>query len=112
MRLAPYAANWRDIGRGLGFSQGEMNSIQASPMLMMEAPRSYLGVMNSIQASPVLMMEAPGMQDPQSCLRQMLSQWLQWAPGDGRGSTGFATKESLRAALFSINLGRLAKQFR
>ena len=62
--------------------------------------------MDIIQNSPMLMM-----QTPQSWLRQMLSQWLQWAPGDGHGSTGFATKESLHVALFSINLGRLAEQF-
>ena len=62
--------------------------------------------MDIIQNSPMLMMQAP-----QSWLRKMLSQWLQWAPGDGRGSTGFATKESLRAALLSINLGQLAQQF-
>ena len=63
--------------------------------------------MDIIQNSPMLMMQAP-----QSWLRKMLSQWLQWAPGDGRGSTGFATKESLRAALLSINQGQLAQQFR
>ena len=51
------------------------------------------------------------MQPPKSWLGQMLSQWLQWAPGDGRGSTGFATKESLRAALLKANLGQLAQQF-
>ena len=48
---------------------------------------------------------------PESYLREMLSQWLQWAPGDGRGSTGFATRELLRAALLRANLGQLAQQF-
>ena len=51
------------------------------------------------------------MQAPESFLSEMLSQWLQWAPGDGRGSTGFATRESLRAALLRANLGQLAQQF-
>ena len=41
----------------------------------------------------------------------MLSQWLQWTPGDGRGSTGYATRESLHAALLKANLGVVAKQF-
>ena len=50
-------------------------------------------------------------QAPESFLSEMLSQWLQWAPGDGRGSTGFATRESLRAALLKANLGQLAQQF-
>ena len=48
-------------------------------------------------------------QAPGSYLSEMLTQWLQWAPGDGRGSKGFATKESLYDALLKINLGRLAE---
>ena len=32
-------------------------------------------------------------------------------PGDGRGSSGFATRSSLRAALLKVNLGQLAQQF-
>ena len=48
---------------------------------------------------------------PKSYLREMLNQWLQWAPGDRRGSTGFATKGSLRAALLKANLGVVAEQF-
>ena len=80
--LALHAAKWRDIGRELGFKQGEMDHIQSNPMLLTQSP-------------------------PQSYLREMLSQWLQWAPGDGRGSTGFATRESLRAALLRANLGQL-----
>ena len=47
---------------------------------------------------------------PSSYLEELLSQWLQWAPGDGRGSTGYATKESLIAALRQANLGALAKK--
>jgi hypothetical protein len=54
----------------------------------------------------MLMIQTP----PNSYLREMLSQWLQWAPGDGRGSTGFATRGSLRAALLKANLGQLAHQ--
>jgi hypothetical protein len=48
------------------------------------------------------------MQAPKSFLVEMLSQWLQWAPGDGRGSAGFATRGSLRTALLKANLGQLA----
>jgi hypothetical protein len=47
-----------------------------------------------------------------SCLRKMLSQWLQWAPGDGRNSKGYATKESLVAALLAANLGQLAEKIK
>ena len=63
--------------------------------------------MNNIQIRPMLTMSAPN-----SWLGEMLTQWLQWAPGDGRGSTGFATKETLRAALLKANLGNdYAEQF-
>ena len=59
-----------------------------------------------IENSPSLFMQAP-----KSFLREVLTQWLQWAPGDGRGSTSYATKESLHAALLKANLGQLAEQF-
>ena len=39
------------------------------------------------------------MNSPVSWLSAMLSQWLQWAPGDSQGSTSFATLEDLKAAL-------------
>ena len=84
-KLKEHAAKWRDIGGALGFTEGEMDTIQGRPFTMQLAPNSWL--------------------------REMLGQWLQWAPGDGRGSTGYATKESLHAALMSVNLGRLAEQF-
>ena len=85
-KLEVRAAKWRDIGRAIGFKQGEMDNIESSPMLLTQSP-------------------------PQSWLREMLSQWLEWAPGDRRGSTSFATKESLRTALLNANLGQLAQQF-
>ena len=46
---------------------------------------------------------------PKSYLEELLRKWMLWAPGDGRGSTGYATKESLIAALKRANLGALAK---
>ena len=85
-RLEPYAAKWRDIGRELGFKMEEMDNIQSNLVLLTQSP-------------------------PKSFLREMLSQWLQWASGDGHGSTGFATKESLRAALSRANLSEPAEQF-
>ena len=83
--LEDHAAEWRDIGGALGFSEGELNNIEGNQMLFTQSP-------------------------PMSYLKRMLSKWLQWAPGDGRGSTGYATKESLVAALLEVNLGRLAKK--
>ena len=38
----------------------------------------------------------------------MLAQWLEWAPGDSRGSTSFATLEDLKAALYQAGLGATA----
>ena len=84
-KLEGHAARWRDIGRALGFTEGEMDNIAGRPFLTQLAPNSWLG--------------------------EMLTQWLEWAPGDGRGSVGFATKEVLRAALLKVNLGQLAQQF-
>ena len=84
-KLEGHATKWRDIGRALGFTEGEMDNIQSRPLLMQLAPNSWLG--------------------------EMLIQWLEWAPGDGRGSEGFATKRALRVALLKANLGQLAQQF-
>ena len=85
LHVDEHADKWRDIGCALGFSHGELNVIEATPGLHKNAPRSWL--------------------------REMVAQWLQWAPGDGRGSTGFATTVSLHNALLRINLGRLADNF-
>ena len=60
--------------------------------------------MDVIESSPMLLLYSP-----KSYLERLLSLWLQWAPGDGRGSAGFATKESLIAALLEANLGALAE---
>ena len=51
-------------------------------------------------------------QAPQSWLGEMLTQWLEWAPGDDRDSKSFAMKESLCDALLKANLGNeLADEF-
>ena len=78
-QMCEHAAKWKDIGTHLGFSQGELRNIQANPMLFFEeAPRSYLNY--------------------------MLSEWLQWAPGDARGSAQFATLQALRSAMNKVGL--------
>ena len=82
-----YASQWRDIGAALGFSQGEMNTIQANPLLMLQTP-------------------------PKSWLRELLTQWMQWEPGDQRGSTAIPTREALRAALLKANLGNVAEMIK
>ena len=69
----------------MGFSNEEMDTIECTPMLFLRG-------------------------GPSGYLEQLLSQWLQWAPGDGRGSTGFATRESLIDGLLKADLGGLAEQ--
>ena len=81
-QLSEHFTKWRDIGFKLGFTEGELSTIQASPSLLSDGPRGYL--------------------------REMLSQWLEWAPDDGRGSADFATLEELKRALRQANLGATA----
>ena len=38
----------------------------------------------------------------------MLDEWLQWAPGDNRGSKDFATFEALKIALNEAGLAAAA----
>ena len=78
-----YASKWREIGAALGFSQGEMDNIEAIPLLLQSAPVSWL--------------------------REMLTRWLHWVPGDERGSTDYPTREALRTAILKANLDQLAE---
>ena len=83
--LKLYAVQWRDIGTALGFKMREMDIIEACPLLLQQAPVTWL--------------------------RELMKQWLEWAPGDDRGSDTFATRESLHLALQEANLGQLAVKF-
>lgn len=83
-KLGQHSAKWRQIGQGLRFTEPELDTIEAAPRLFSGAPFSYL------------------------CA--MLSNWLQRAPGDARGSTDYATLNSLRRAVDRAGLGRLAQQ--
>ena len=82
--LNPHSAKWRMIGTNLGFHTGELDVIQTNPALMTTAPMSYLN--------------------------QLLTDWLQWAPGDGRGSKSFATLGALQTATRKAGLGKVAAQ--
>ena len=81
-QLSQHAAKWRELGTYLGFKPGELDNIQDRPSLFSKGPTSWLSV--------------------------LLSEWLQWAPGDGRQSTSFATLEGLKAALGRAGLGAAA----
>ena len=78
-QLAPYATSWRGIGITLGFTKGELDNIESSPTLQVGTPRTWLAA--------------------------MLSEWLQWTPGDSRGSTKSASLEDLKDALRKADLG-------
>ena len=82
-KLSKYSDKWITIGLHLGFLQSELDNIQARPLLLIDAPNSWL--------------------------RAMLSEWLQWAPADGRGSDNFATLDDLSKALVKSELQDLAQ---
>ena len=81
--LSKHSAQWREIGLHLGFHPGKLDDIQARPLLLNNAPKSWL--------------------------EAMLSEWLQWAPGDSRGSKRYATLNSLRKALVMSGLREAAQ---
>ena len=79
--LSAHPTKWREIGIHLGIAHSKLDEIQARPLLMHDAPKSWLSA--------------------------VLAEWLQWAPGDERGSTSFATLKSLIDALNKAGLGDL-----
>ena len=80
MKLA--APQWQAVGVALGFLYYDLTTIQNSPMLIPEGPTGYF--------------------------RQMLSQWLNWAPPNHP----WPTLEALEAALRSSGQENLAFQLR
>ena len=81
-KLSEHACRWRDIGMYLGFRQRELDNIEGKPSLHSGGPKSWL--------------------------RVMLGEWLEWAPGDSRGSDTFASVESLKCALDKSSLAQTA----
>jgi hypothetical protein len=81
-RLDGRAHQWRDIATHLGFRQTELDNIQARALLLQGSPQSWL--------------------------RAMLSEWLEWAPNDSRGSSSFATLQALKDALNKSGVGATA----
>ena len=78
-QLSKYSGNWFDIGIHLKFRYRELDDIKVRPCLIQDAPKSWLTA--------------------------MLAKWLQWAPGDSRERTSFATLDDLKAALNKAGLG-------
>ena len=81
-KLNDHASGWRDIGMYLGFRRGELDNIEGKPSLHSRGPKAWL--------------------------REMLNDWLEWAPGDSRGSDAFASIESLKCALDKSGLAQTA----
>ena len=81
-KLNDHACRWRDIGMYLGFRRGELDTIEGKPSLHSRGPKAWL--------------------------REMLSDWLEWAPGDSRGSDAFVSIESLKCALDKSGLAQIA----
>ena len=81
VELMEVSNRWKDIGLCLGFTESELANI---------------GDQHNIKFN--------------DCLSKMLSNWGQWAPKDARGSTCYATLESIKAALNKIGLGKKAEE--
>ena len=82
--LQQYSHIWKKIGKHLGFTANELSLIEAAPTHHANAPSSWMTA--------------------------MLSSWQQWAPGDHRGSTSYATLDSLRTAVDKAGLGLTAQE--
>ena len=76
------AAEWKTIGDALGFLDSDLTLIQRSPMLIPEGPIGYF--------------------------KEMLSQWLKWAPPNHP----WPTLEALENTLKSSGQESLALQLR
>ena len=83
-QLSSCAYKWREIGTHLKFQQEELNNILANPLFMNGAPISWLSV--------------------------MISDWMEWAPGDSRGSTSYANLEDLKFAVSKVGFGVIAAE--
>ena len=77
--MSEHASKWAEIGICLRFHNNELSNIAAKPILYLEGPKGFL--------------------------REMLSEWLEWAPGDQRGSNQCATLEVLKIAVSKAGLG-------
>lgn len=82
--LSKHSSKWRLIGCYLGFLPEELNIIGAKPHLYHEGPTGFM--------------------------YEMLSEWLEWTPGDQRGSTQYATLEALNMTISDAGLGATAAE--
>lgn len=83
-QLSHQSSSWRGIGIQLGFHPGELDTIEHKP--------------------------ANTTGGPTACLSAMLSNWLEWAPKDNRGSKQYATLGALKVAVDQAGFGRTAME--
>ena len=82
-QLRQCAASWKKVAEGLRFHKYEISNIAADPMKIAEgAPESYMDA--------------------------VISGWLDWGPGDVRGSEDVATLEALRVAVIRAGFVKVA----
>ena len=82
-QLCPCADKWEMIAIGLRFTGDEIRSIKHDLMNITGGPRA--------------------------CLGAILTDWMQWFPGDTRGSKDRATLEALKTAVSKAGFGVKAK---
>ena len=85
-----HKCKWRNLGSALGFSKKELENID----------HKYI-YKNYKKNSSFKLQE--------DHLHILLRYWLQWYPGDNRGSTSFATYTQLKTALINAGLGVVAR---
>lgn len=81
-KLRPCAMKWQQIAQYLQFTSCEISNIKNNP--------------ENLQSN--------------SFLDVMVGEWLEWAPGDARGSEKYATLEQLQAALIRAGYDVIASE--
>ena len=91
---------WKNLGEELGFSTPELEDIERIPRYKIIVKRHWKRILRLL-----LWSRKP---DDWYRLEEMLRQWLQWYPGDSRGSSSFAIHSKLQTELVNIGHGNIA----
>jgi hypothetical protein len=81
-KLHSCAAEWQCIAQSLRFTFSEISTIEANPRNVR----------------------------PTSFINNVVGLWLEWAPGDARGSKDYATLEQLQNAVSQAGFGVVASE--
>ena len=91
---------WKRLGKELGFSTPELEDIERIPRRKIIVKHHWKRILQLL-----LWSRKP---DDWYRLEEMLRQWLQWYPGDSRGSSSFAIHSKLQTELVNIGHGNIA----